>query len=130
MVAASTILQSNARFAKEQHSGAVCVFAGATAGIGMATLKKLAQLLQSSTFYIIARSPSRHVGLLNQIREIGPSNVYIFIEAQVSLISDIDAACHKVTPSESKVDYLFMSPGGFPWQGAVCIALSSPKPIE
>jgi NAD(P)-dependent dehydrogenase (short-subunit alcohol dehydrogenase family) len=120
MVATSTIVASNARFAKAQHNGCVCVFAGATAGIGLATLKKLAASLHSSTFYILGRSPSRYMGHLNELENIGPSNNYTFVEAQASLISDIDIACHQITLSETKVDYLCMSQGGVPWAGATC----------
>lgn len=121
MVAASTVVDTNARFAKEQHSKAVCVFAGATAGIGMATLKKTAALLHLSTFYILGRSPARYGSLLDQLQQIGPTNTYNFIEAQVSLISDIDTACAQIISAETQVDYIFMSPGGVPWQGAVCM---------
>jgi NAD(P)-dependent dehydrogenase (short-subunit alcohol dehydrogenase family) len=121
MVAISTVIASNARFAKEQHRGAVCVFAGATAGIGLETLKKMAVMLNSSTFYILGRTPSRFTSHLEELKMIGPSNQYQFIEAQVSLISEVDAVCQQITSSETKLDYLCMSSGGLPWAGASCM---------
>jgi NADP-dependent 3-hydroxy acid dehydrogenase YdfG len=120
MVTTPAVIQNNARFAKEQHTDAVCVFAGATKGIGLATLKKLAAMLYSSTFYVLGRSPSGYANLLDQLKQAGPSNSYIFIEVQVSLISSVDAACLHIASMENKVDYICMSTGGMPWQGAVC----------
>lgn len=119
MVATSVVRESNARFAEEQHAHRVCVFIGATAGIGLTTLKKMAALLQTSTFYILGRSPSRVAAHLEQLKKDGPSNEYVYIKAQVSLIADIDAACKQITAEQTKVDYICMSSGGIPWQGAV-----------
>lgn len=50
MVGISEIRRSNAAYAAQDHCGLVCVFAGATAGIGAATLKEMMALLRSSTF--------------------------------------------------------------------------------
>lgn len=122
MVNILEIQESNARFAHEIHKGLVCVFAGATSGIGLATLQKLTTLLQSSTFYVLGR-PEKHFSLLDNIRTIASSNKIIFIEMQFSLISSIDEACAQITSAEQKVDYLCMSPGGMPFQGAVCTCL-------
>ncbi|KAH8646021.1 hypothetical protein BGZ60DRAFT_438356 [Tricladium varicosporioides] len=119
MIKITTIIESNERFASQQHEGLVCVFIGATSGIGMGTLRKMATMLYSSTFYVLGRSESRFQKELDQLRERSPSCNFIFIETQVSLISGIDAACDKITSAEQKVDYLCMSPGGMPFQGAV-----------
>ncbi|KAJ4420380.1 hypothetical protein N0V82_004369 [Gnomoniopsis sp. IMI 355080] len=75
-------------------------------------------MLQSSTFYIIGRSAPRQAAFLDQLRASSPSNKYSFIEGQVSLISDIDAASNKISSSEQRVDLLCMSPGGMPFAGA------------
>ncbi|KAF2110961.1 hypothetical protein BDV96DRAFT_650565 [Lophiotrema nucula] len=119
MVALSTVVDFNASFAEEDHAGSVCVFAGATAGIGLATLKRMATMLHSSSFYILGRSLPKFQHHIDDLKSVGPSNRYIFIEAQVSLISSIDAACTRIAAVESKVDYLLMSPGGVPWSGPV-----------
>ncbi|ROW00363.1 hypothetical protein VMCG_07240 [Cytospora schulzeri] len=118
MVNTTTITESNARYAAEHHKGLVCVFAGGTAGIGAATLERLATMLQSSTFYILGRNPPRHVACLEQLRASSPSNNFVFIEALVSLISDIDSACSQIRSAEKRVDFLCMSPGGMPFAGA------------
>ncbi|KUJ09016.1 uncharacterized protein LY89DRAFT_701536 [Mollisia scopiformis] len=120
MVKIDTIRASNAPFANQHHEGLVCVFAGATSGIGLATCQKMTTMLQSSTFYILGRSPERYTDLLDQMRELAPSNKIVYVETQVSLIASIDAACAQISSAEQKVDYLCMSPGGMPFQGAVC----------
>lgn len=121
MVGATEIADGNIAYSLEQHSGLVCVFAGATAGIGQATLERLVSMLHSSTFYILGRNKQRHGPWLNQLRATAPSNKFVYIEAQVSLISDIDTACNQIISAERKVDILCMSPGGMPFAGAKCM---------
>jgi hypothetical protein len=53
MVDITAVRQSNARYASAEHSGLVCVFAGATSGIGHATLQVMATLPKNSTFYLL-----------------------------------------------------------------------------
>lgn len=121
MVGAEAIIESNAHFSQEHHEGAVCVFAGATAGIGLATLERLATMVRSSTFYVLGRKPGRYADRLNNLRRYAPTNRIVFIEAQISLLSSIDAACQQIISAEQKVDYLCMSPGGMPFSGAICM---------
>lgn len=120
MVHTTEIAESNARYAGEHHKGLVCVFAGGTAGIGAGTLERLSTMLQSSTFYILGRNPPRHAAWLDQLRASSPSNNFIFVEALVSLIADIDTACSQIRPVEQKVDILCSSSGGMPFAGAKC----------
>jgi hypothetical protein len=68
---------ANARFRSENHTNLVCVFAGATSGIGLSTLQQLATLLSSSTFYILGRDPARFVDKLSQLELNSPSNKFI-----------------------------------------------------
>jgi hypothetical protein len=60
---------------------------------------------------------------MNELRDAGPSNHFIHLEAEVSLISSIDLACKAILKVEKQVDYLCTSPGGMPFQGAVCTYL-------
>lgn len=119
MVGATAIAECNVAYAQQQHSQLVCVFAGATAGIGRATLERLATMLHSSAFYILGRNKQRHNPWLDQLRATS-SNEFVFIEAQVSLISDIDTACNQILSAERKIDILCLSPGGMPFAGAKC----------
>jgi NADP-dependent 3-hydroxy acid dehydrogenase YdfG len=119
MVKLANITASNISFASQHHEGRVCVFAGATSGIGFGTLLRMVTMLDSSTFYILGRSPSQFASRLDELRTLAPSSKFVFVETQVSLISGIDSACEQITSAEQRVDYLCMSPGGMPFQGAV-----------
>jgi NAD(P)-dependent dehydrogenase (short-subunit alcohol dehydrogenase family) len=121
MVNISEIRKSNANFAAQGHGGLVCVFAGATAGIGSATLKEMIGLLQFSTFYVLGRDPWRYKDTLNELKRLGPTNSIVFVEIQISLISGIDDACKQISAAADKVDIICESPGGMPFQGAVCM---------
>lgn len=118
MVDTTEVRESNAAFAKEQHSRLVCVFAGATAGIGRATLERLATMIYVSTFYILGRNREHHAAWLGQLRATSPTNKSVYVDAQISLISNIDTACNQILAAETKVDILCMSPGGMPFAGA------------
>ncbi|MCJ1454548.1 hypothetical protein MMC28_004901 [Mycoblastus sanguinarius] len=117
MVKATTIRQCNARFASEHHAGLVCVFAGATSGIGAGTLERMALMLQAPTFYVLGRSAARFASQRAKLESLNSSCKVVFLEAEVSLLSDVDAACTQITAAEQKVDYLYMSAGLMPLNG-------------
>ncbi|KAK7973194.1 hypothetical protein PG996_007422 [Apiospora saccharicola] len=119
MVKFSDVVESNAHFARGQHEGRVCVFAGATSGIGYGTLRRLITMMRSSTFYVLGRNESSFATQLDELRASAPTNKITFVECQLSLIRDVDAACKSIAAAEKKVDLLCMSPGGMPFQGAV-----------
>ncbi|KAM7215917.1 hypothetical protein V8F06_008675 [Rhypophila decipiens] len=119
MTKTDVITSSNERFARERHEGLVCVFMGGTSGIGLATLRRLLTMVQSSTFYVLGRNPARYANDIDQLRKLAPTCRIIFIEAEASLISSVDAACDQIKSAEKKVDLVCMSPGGMPFQGAV-----------
>jgi len=121
MVTTAAVRTSNDRFAKsERHLGLVCVFAGATSGIGRATLESLVGMLESSNFYVLGRNPDRFARHLERLRASAPTNKIVFIETQLSLISSVDAACERIKAAEKKVDRVCLSPGGMPFGGATC----------
>lgn len=121
-MALAKVLAANEEFARQNPAGCVAVFMGATAGIGESTLKRMVTLLDNSTFYVLGRNPTEIASKLEQLRISASThqNKIVFIEAQVSLIADVDAACDRIIADENKVDYLCMSPGGMPFGGAVC----------
>ena len=121
MVHLASVRERNQLFADERHEGLVCVFAGATSGIGLATLEKMAAMLHDSTFYILGRVSFQKE--LKDLKKIGPSNQYNYIHVQLSLIADTDSACIQILETEKKVDYMCLSPGYTPWGGAVCMTV-------
>ena len=119
MVKIKTIRQYN-DFNKEQDVELVCVFAGATSGIGASTLEKMVQKLQQSTFYVLGRSAARFTDQHAKLKSLNSSCQLVFIQAEVSLLVDIDAACKQISAAEKKVDYVYMSPGLIPLNGPQC----------
>ncbi|KAI9687174.1 MAG: hypothetical protein M1822_002585 [Bathelium mastoideum] len=119
MVKATTIRESNLRFAREskQNEGLVCVFAGATSGIGGSTLETLVRIHSKPTCYVIGRSQHRFTSQRASLANANPGCKIVFLEARFSLLSDVDAACKRITVVEEKIDYLFMSPGVIPLNG-------------
>ncbi|KAI0179379.1 hypothetical protein GGR52DRAFT_303874 [Hypoxylon sp. FL1284] len=121
MVGVAEVSAANEEFARLHHDGCVCVFMGATAGIGQSTLQRMVTLLDKSTFYVLVRNPTEYTGKLESLSVAASArkNKVVLIEAQVSLIADVDAACDRIIAEENKIDYLCMSPGGMPFGGAV-----------
>lgn len=99
----------------------MCVFAGATSGIGASTLSKLIVMLDSPTFYIIGRSNTRFASQQAKLENLNPSCKLVFLKAEVSLLTDIDAVCKQIIGAEKKVDILFMSCGLLPFNGPTCL---------
>ena len=120
MVNLKTVEEENFRFASAQHAELVLVFAGATAGIGLSTLERMLTMVQRSTFYVIGRSATKFAAKLEMLKALNRGSTIIFLEAQFSLISDIDDVSKKISAAENKVDYLFLSPGAVPLNGATC----------
>lgn len=127
MVKATTVNQCNARFASsenERNTGVVCVFAGATSGTGAGTLESMVPMLHKSIFYIVGRSAARFASQRAKLESLNPSCKLVFLEAEVSLLSDVDAVCKQIAAAERKVDYLYMSPGCIPLNGPQCMCVS------
>ena len=110
-------------FDKEQDVGLVCIFVGATSGIGASTLETMVHKLQKSTFYVLGRSASRFANQRAKLESLNPSCKIVFIQAEVSLLSAVDAACKQIAAAEQKLDYLYMSPGLVPLNGPQCTCL-------
>ena len=120
MVKDTEVKQSNAHFANRNHGGLVCVFTGATSGIGASTLQKMVTMFSSTTFYVLGRSAAAFAKHRSTFTGIGPDCKIIFLEAEVSLLSSVDLACEQITAAETKVDLLYMSQGIYPSPEPAC----------
>lgn len=127
MVKATVIKQNNNRFTSEQHTECVCVFAGATSGIGAATLEKMATMLHEPTLYVLGRSAARFESQRAKLESLSPGCKVVFIEVEISVLSEVDKACERILGAEKKVDYLYMSPGLIPLNGPECMLLGLPE---
>lgn len=126
MAKLSQIRDANTAFASKnsENTGLVCVFAGATSGIGAATLEKTVTILQESTIYVIGRSESRFEAQRAKLEDLNSSCTIVFLETEFSLIAGVDVVAKQLLERKTKVDYLFMSTQQLPLAGATCMYLS------
>jgi hypothetical protein len=117
MVAIKDVRASNAAF-KASRPSVVAVFVGATSGIGLSTLEKLAAA-SDATLYVLGRSKASATPLLDNLAKINPEARVNFIETEIGLIKNVDKACEEIAAKEKKIDILFMSPGGVTLNGRV-----------
>ncbi|AEO56500.1 hypothetical protein MYCTH_2090608 [Thermothelomyces thermophilus ATCC 42464] len=137
MTKLSAIREANAALKSEQRRGVVAVFVGATSGIGLHTLRTTVTLFADPTVYVVGRSEARFADHRAELERLNPGARVVFLQADVSLLADVDAACDRIAAAaaaaaETKVDYLYMSPGLIPINGPqhtregldTCFALS------
>ncbi|KAM3071927.1 hypothetical protein ACMFMG_008392 [Clarireedia jacksonii] len=117
MVSIKAVRASNASFKATSAPGMVVVFAGATSGIGMGTLKAFVKNANSPTAYIIGRSKKAAAPLLDELQKSNPSAKLNFMETELSLIKNVDVISDEIKSKEKKVDFVFVSPGYLTWDG-------------
>ncbi|PKY01216.1 NAD(P)-binding protein [Aspergillus campestris IBT 28561] len=88
------------------------LFVGGTSGIGQSTLRQLARHADSPTAYIVGRNEARARPFLSELQQLSPKGRFHFIEADVSLLRNVDAACRPILQQEKQLNFLFMTPGG------------------
>lgn len=117
MVAIKAIRASNATFKSKSTPGMVAVFAGATSGIGLGTLKAFIKNANAPKAYIIGRSESAAAALLEDLRRSNASATLIFLQGELSLIKEVDRLCDEINSKEKKVDFIFLSASYLSWGG-------------
>lgn len=100
--------------------GLVALFTGATRGIGAETLRELLTHLKSPRIYIAGRDASTFSDHLSELRTLNPGAQIEFIEANVSLLRQVDRVADCVLAAEDHLDLLCMSQGQLPVGGPVC----------
>ena len=119
MVAISAVRKANDTLGSRA-PGLVSVFVGATQGIGAGTLRELVKRLDAPKVYLLGRSKAKCTSQLTQLRDLNPKASIVFIETEVSLLKNVDAACRDISARESRLDLLYMSPGGLTLGGPDC----------
>lgn len=92
-------------------SSLTAVFVGATSGIGYGTLRELASHSSTPKVYIVGRSLAKFTPQLEELKSLNPNATFIFLEAQASLLKDVEKACEEIKSKENKLDLLFVSTG-------------------
>ncbi|KAB8299750.1 hypothetical protein EYC80_000003 [Monilinia laxa] len=117
MVAIEAVGTSNATFKSTSTPGMVVMFAGATSGIGMGTLKAFIKNANSPKAYIVGRSGSDATSLLGDLILSNVSATLTFLRGEISLIKEVDRLCNEIKSKEKKVDFIFLSAGYLSWGG-------------
>lgn len=115
MVKLSLVRQVNASFTPLK--GIVCVFAGGTSGIGEASLKALVAHAVDPVVYIIGRSEIRASKIIAECQNLCTEGRFVFLQAELTLLSNVDKVCSDILSREARLDFLFMSQGYLTWQG-------------
>lgn len=118
MVAISEVKSANDSLAKSSQE-LTAVFTGATNGIGLATLRGFAKHISNPRAIIIGRSETNFAHELDNLHSINPNGNYTFLEAEISLIQNIDQICQTIQTvlDGRKIDLLFMSQGYISFNG-------------
>ena len=111
MVELEEVQESNARILHTFGSHLVCVFAGATGGIGRSTLLTFVKYLKQPRIYLLARSEERAEEVIKELQEINPDGEYFWIHVDLSLVNMVDVACRRIREREETINVLFMSQG-------------------
>ena len=93
------------------------VFVGATSGIGLETLKQFTAHIPTPKSYIIGRSQVNSQPLLDELKQINGKGQYIFLEAEISQLKNVDDVCARITAQEDQINLLVMSPGYISFRG-------------
>lgn len=88
------------------------LFVGATSGIGLGAVEALLAHNKGSTVFVVGRSESRFAATLARLRDLDPSAGLTFLEAQVSLLHDVDRVCAIVAEQIDTLEILWLSQGG------------------
>ncbi|TVY67361.1 Oxidoreductase andH [Lachnellula suecica] len=88
------------------------VFVGATSGIGLGVIQSLLRTSNAPRIFIIGRSQLKFAPTLAEFKALNPSATLTFIQAQVSLLKEVDRAYTLIKDQESSVDLLCLSQGG------------------
>jgi NAD(P)-dependent dehydrogenase (short-subunit alcohol dehydrogenase family) len=110
MVSLTEVKSANAAL-RNKHESLTAVFTGATAGIGLATLRAFAKYIPKPKAIVVGRSRSKFEPELQNLQSTNPNGDFTFLEADVSLIKNIDAVCEQIKKQVSSIDLLFTSQG-------------------
>lgn len=88
------------------------VFTGATSGIGLGCVEALLKHTTSPRIIIIGRSRAKFEPTLHLLHTLNPKAEITFLEAQISLLHEVDRICALITAQTSSLDYLWLSSGG------------------
>jgi NAD(P)-dependent dehydrogenase (short-subunit alcohol dehydrogenase family) len=115
MVKLSQIQASNKQNASAS-APRIAVFVGGTSGIGKITLAEIAKLGTDFKAYVIGRKQSEKA-FKTFSEELPETTNIVWVEGEVSLLSEVKRTCDHIKTLESSVDLLFLTTGYAPFGG-------------
>jgi short-subunit dehydrogenase len=127
MVALLEVIKSNERIAKTFPDGLVAVFIGATNGVGEYTVKAFARYTASPRVYIVGRAQEAADRIIAECQQLNSGGKFEFIQADISLLKNIDAVCRKIKNKETAINILFQSQGNMAFNKSKSTSSPSPR---
>ncbi|KAK6354690.1 hypothetical protein TWF696_003829 [Orbilia brochopaga] len=119
MVALDTIRASNAALKGKLPAGLVALFVGGTSGIGEHTMRVFYETAPSPRVYFMGRSQSSADRIISSLKPLNPDGHLEFIQADASLLRNVDEATRKFNEKEKELNLLVMSQGFLTMEGRV-----------
>ncbi|KAL0937443.1 short chain dehydrogenase reductase family protein [Colletotrichum truncatum] len=118
MVTLTKIRQSNAQLTKATIPQ-TALFVGGTSGIGKLTLIELVSLNLPIKVYIVGRKATEPAirPLLEDLRRKNADAELVWVEGEVSLLSEVQRICSLIKAKESRLDFLCLTAGYAPFGG-------------
>lgn len=118
MPSLATIRSANSAL-RQHHNSLTAVFTGVTRGIGLATLQTFVKSIPHPTVLIAGRNALAFEPEIAHLRALNPDAEITFIEADLSLIRNVDAVAEQISTrlDQGTVDLLCMSQGYAPLEG-------------
>lgn len=118
MVHLSKIKESNAQI-DEETAPRIAVFVGGTSGIGKITLGAVAKLGTHFKAYVVGRKESKAAfqPFIEELHTANPNASIIWVEGQVTLLSEVKRICDYIKKLETSIDLLFLTTGYVPFFG-------------
>ncbi|KAL8907694.1 MAG: hypothetical protein Q9207_001263 [Kuettlingeria erythrocarpa] len=111
MVSLSEVESSNSCIASALPQGLVAVFVGATSGIGEYSVKQFVEHARQPRIYFVGRSQEAGKRITAECQKLNSSGQYTFIQADTSLIRNVDNVCRNIMSEVKAVNLLFISTG-------------------
>lgn len=92
-------------------SNFVAVFVGGTSGIGLFTARQLVLSTPSPTIYLIGRNATEASRITSELQTLNPLSRVSFVQKDISLLRNVDAACAEIAQKEKAINLLFMTCG-------------------
>lgn len=113
MVSLKDVETANASIGATFPPEIVAVFVGATSGIGESTLLQFAKYTTTlrPRVYFVGRSQEAGDRLVETCKKLNSNGQFSFIQADTSLIRNVDEICREIAKKEKYINILCMSSG-------------------